>query len=56
MKKQFVRCSHPTGSRFEKLIAGWPVDVRDHASMLAEGAFHAGAEDVRPVDPANVNR
>ena len=25
--------------RFEKLIAAWPVDVRDHALMLAERAF-----------------
>ena len=24
---------------FEKLIAGWPADVRDHASRLAERAF-----------------
>ena len=24
---------------FEKLIAEWPEDVRDHASMLAESAF-----------------
>jgi len=33
----------PDRARFEKLIAGWPVDVRDHASMLAETAFHASA-------------
>jgi hypothetical protein len=26
-------------ARFEKLIAGWPTDVRDHSSMLAERAF-----------------
>jgi hypothetical protein len=25
--------------RFEQLIAGWPADVRDHASQLAERAF-----------------
>jgi hypothetical protein len=25
---------------FEKLIAEWPADVRDHASTLAEWAFH----------------
>jgi uncharacterized protein len=25
--------------RFEELIAGWPADVRDHASQLAERAF-----------------
>jgi uncharacterized protein len=25
--------------RFEKLIAAWPMDVRDHALMLAERAF-----------------
>ena len=27
-------------ARFEKLIAGWPADVRDHTLMLAENAFH----------------
>jgi hypothetical protein len=32
---------------FEKLIAAWPVDVRDHARVLAEGAFHG-----KPQDPA----
>jgi hypothetical protein len=26
--------------RFEKLIAEWPTDVRDHTSALAERAFH----------------
>jgi uncharacterized protein len=26
--------------RFEQLIAGWPIDVRDHAARLAETAFH----------------
>jgi uncharacterized protein len=26
--------------RFEELIAGWPADVRDHASRLAAKAFH----------------
>jgi uncharacterized protein len=26
--------------RFEQLIAGWPADVRDHASNLAARAFH----------------
>jgi len=25
---------------FEKLIAEWPVDVRDHTAELAERAFH----------------
>jgi len=25
---------------FEKLIAGWPADVRGHAATLAESAFH----------------
>ena len=29
--------------RFGKLIAGWPADVRDHASRLAERAFHRDA-------------
>ena len=28
--------------RFEKLIAEWPADVRDHAARLAERAFHRG--------------
>ena len=27
-------------ARFEKLIAEWPSDIRDHTSMLAERAFH----------------
>jgi hypothetical protein len=27
-------------ARFEELIAGWPDDVRDHASRLAERGFH----------------
>ena len=31
----------PDPARFEKLIAGWPNDVRDHAFRLAESAFHA---------------
>jgi uncharacterized protein len=39
-------------ARFEELIAGWPADVRDHASRLAERAFHREA----PVDPANASR
>jgi uncharacterized protein len=26
--------------RFEKLVAEWPTDVRDHASKLAARAFH----------------
>ena len=29
----------PDPSRFRKLIAGWPADVRDHAAQLAERAF-----------------
>jgi hypothetical protein len=33
----------PDPARFEKLIAGWPTDVRDHAFRLAESAFHASA-------------
>jgi uncharacterized protein len=36
---------------FEKLIAEWPADVRDHAARLATRAFHR-----EPVDPAGVNR
>jgi hypothetical protein len=27
-------------SRFEKLIAEWPADVRDHAARLAKSGFH----------------
>jgi uncharacterized protein len=38
--------------RFEELIAGWPADVRDHASQLAESAFRRGPQ----VDPANASR
>jgi uncharacterized protein len=30
-------------ARFEELIAGWPADVRDHASQLAERAFRREA-------------
>ena len=29
-------------SRFEKLIAEWPADVRDHAARLAKSAFSRG--------------
>ena len=29
----------PDPARFEKLIAGWPQDVRDHVLRLAERAF-----------------
>jgi hypothetical protein len=35
--------AHDRG-RFEKLIAEWPADVRDHASCLAERAFAARLE------------
>ena len=45
----------PDSARFEKLIAGWPADIRDHALRLAEGAFHAGAR-TRAVDRADVTR
>jgi hypothetical protein len=31
--------------RFEKLIAAWPADVRDHALNLAETAFHQASRD-----------
>jgi hypothetical protein len=31
--------------RFEKLIAAWPADVRDHALSLAERAFHREPQD-----------
>jgi hypothetical protein len=30
-------------ARFEELIAGWPADVRDHTSQLAERAFRREA-------------
>lgn len=30
-------------SRFESNIKGWPVDIRNHALMLADGAFEASA-------------
>jgi uncharacterized protein len=44
---------HPI--RFEELIAGWPADVRDHVSRLAERAF-AATRPSAPVDPAKVSR
>jgi hypothetical protein len=31
-------------ARFEKLIAGWPADVRTHVTRLAGGAFHREAD------------
>jgi hypothetical protein len=31
--------------RFEKLIAAWPADVRDHALNLAETAFHQASRE-----------
>jgi uncharacterized protein len=37
---------------FDQLIAGWPADVRDHVSRLAERAFRHDP----PVDPANPSR
>jgi hypothetical protein len=30
----------PDPRRFEKLIAEWPADIRDHTAKLAERAFH----------------
>jgi hypothetical protein len=33
----------PDPLRFEELIAGWPADVRDHASQLAARAFRANS-------------
>jgi uncharacterized protein len=41
--------------RFEELIAGWPDDVRDHVSRLAERAFRRDPP-VRVVDPAKASR
>jgi hypothetical protein len=32
-------------ARFEKLIAAWPADVRDHAHFLAERAFQVDPQD-----------
>jgi hypothetical protein len=31
----------PDPVRFEKMISGWPADVRDHVARLAEGALYA---------------
>ena len=42
-------------ARFEKLIAEWPADVRDHAARLATRAFHREPRG-EPVDPAGVSR
>jgi hypothetical protein len=42
-------------SRFEKLIAEWPADVRRHAARLAQGALLRDPGRA-PVDTANVNR
>jgi hypothetical protein len=41
--------------RFEKLIAEWPADIRDHAASLAERAFQRVPE-AKSVDPADVTR
>ena len=41
--------------RFEKLIAEWPADIRDHAARLAERAFQAKSE-TSAVDPADPSR
>jgi hypothetical protein len=30
---------------FEKLIAAWPADLRDHALNLAETAFHQASRE-----------
>jgi uncharacterized protein len=42
-------------THFEKLIAAWPADVRDHTHTLAERAFHRDRSSL-PVDPLNMNR
>jgi hypothetical protein len=39
--------------RFEKLIAAWPADVRDHALTLAKGTFQCEPQ-AAPVDPVSV--
>lgn len=45
----------PEPARFQKLIAGWPADIREHALRLAEGAFQAGITR-RAVDRADMTR
>ena len=40
---------------FEKLIAGWPADVRDHAATLAERAFRPRTAGARRLIPQTVN-
>jgi len=42
-------------THFEKLIAAWPADVRDHTHTLAERAFRRDRSSL-PVDPLNMNR
>jgi uncharacterized protein len=42
-------------ARFEKWIAEWPNDIRQHTAKLAERVFHRDPRSP-PVDPANVNR
>lgn len=43
-------------TRFEKLIAEWPVDVRRHTAKLAESAFVREPLGAAAVDPADLNR
>jgi hypothetical protein len=42
--------------RFEKLIAEWPADVRDHAARLAKSAFQQEKLSRTPVEPAQAPR
>jgi uncharacterized protein len=43
-------------TRFEKLIAEWPADVRRHTAKLAESAFVREPLGAAAVDPADLNR
>jgi hypothetical protein len=43
-------------TRFEKLTAEWPADVRRHAAKLAESAFAGEPRGAAAVDPADTTR
>lgn len=42
-------------TRFEKLIAEWPADVRRHTAKLAESAFVRELRGAAAVDPADIS-
>ena len=50
-KRRSARCSPDDRAGFEKLIAGWPADVRDHAAGLAERAFRRESAAARRLIP-----